>query len=376
MATNEKVFEAATSTLSYEKNNDVKKFDNRFDLYKKWSNIVVLPLGLLLIGATVYHFSWELLLLTVVVILLGLLPNCMWFVPTGFEGYQMIFERQLERSYNPGLNWRIPIIGVTNIIPTLPVSVIIKDTRKTVDRTDIIVVLTFQYRLKKETADIVNRLYGKNYEEILLRWVDAGIEKVYNTISFGHHLGNDLANIREYIVKFVEYEVRWHCMEDTKMEKNATEMEFSCPSLHILPTTKEVVYGPIKKIINDLLLEETTATFKGVYLFDSLTVTVNDTKFTADMQSAMDAINLADLKRRKAEIDKETTLINADAAKKAQEIIGEGRANSTQKLVDSLGGDIQAATDILVATEVGKSKVTTWVQGGKNPGVVVPTSNP
>jgi len=200
-------------------NNQAATFQAKFDLYKKWSNLIILPLGAILFGITMFHFTGLLCFVTVVILLLGILPNMLWFVPTGYVGILTYFDTQRKKSYRPGFPCvKVPFISETSFLEVREQEIKLKDTNKKTNTRNKLENFEglFTYTLNEETAHWLASRLGMEYKtRFLEKWVDASIDTVVGKLVYAHFQGKK-PEVEDWMTKIIQYTIALEMSRNTE----------------------------------------------------------------------------------------------------------------------------------------------------------------
>jgi regulator of protease activity HflC (stomatin/prohibitin superfamily) len=266
-------------------------------------------------------------------------------VPTGNIGYVEVFQKVKDKTYQPGLNWFIPIITDRYLMDTRVQEFSRVDKKMIVLGTDIVFRETFNYRLNKDLVHVVFSTMGPNYWSTVMEWVDNSIDNVTSKFSYAEIRANQ-EGFKDMLLKGVQTTVEKKCRE-------LTSSLYPTPSLvdvYELENIFDTIEDPTNPgtfisvpkmieveedgVVEKIQVKEMVAksvTLQGINFFDLMTLTINDIKYPEAYQEARDKL----VKERVAvAVAKETakrveTL--AEAKKKAKELEAEAEATAIRK---------------------------------------------
>lgn len=306
-----------------------RDFQVSFLLYKKWSNIIVLPISILLLLVAVIFGGALLYGIALLLLLGGLLVNCLWFVPTGFVGYKTRFTKLVNKSYSDGLNLLIPFIEEGNLLDT---RVIIKsevDTKKVLTRNNVTLEYVLTFQIDPKYAAQIFRFWGVDYYNThVSKWVDATFDNFVSHLIYPQ-LQSQKDKIEEIASALVLQEVDKKCSEASK--GMGTHEAFRAEYSDDLKKAVDLDEDGTTEEIPMLELKTWTELTEGVMFFKSFSLKINKVTFEAEYEEARAKVAVAKANVAKAEHEKEAALILAEAKKQAKIKDAEAEAEAIRK---------------------------------------------
>lgn len=318
-------------------------FEAKVPVIQKWSLRVVLPLGILSFTLGCF-FGWG-LLTGILLIGLSVAVQCLWVVPTGNIGYVEVFQKVKDKTYQPGLNWFIPIITDRYLMDTRVQEFSRVDRKKIVLGTDIVFRETFNYRLKKEYVHVVFSTMGANYWSTVMEWVDNALDNITSKFSYAEIRANQ-EGFKDMLLKGVQTTVEKKCRELTaslyptpclvelyELENIFETIEDPTNPGNFISVPKKIDVeedGVVETIQVKEMVRKDVA-LCGINFFDLMTLTINDIQYPKEYQEARnklvnERVNVAVAKETAKKVE---TL--AEAKKKAKELEAEAEATAIRK---------------------------------------------
>lgn len=343
-------------------------FEVKFKLYKKWSNLVVLPISILLLlvavifgGALLYSIALLLLFCSVAV-------NFLWFVPTGYVGYKTRFTKLVNKSYSDGLNLLIPFIEEGNLLDTRVITKSETDTKKVLTRNNVTLEYVLTWQIDPRYASQIFRFWGVDYYNThVSKWVDATFDTFISQLTYPQ-LQTQKEKIEEVASALVLQEVDSKCSEVSKDmgSHEAFRAEYKADVKKAIDLDED---GSTESVPM-LELKTWTEYTEGVMFFKSFSLKINKVTFEAEYEEARAKVAVAKANVAKAEHEKEAALILAEAKKQAKIKDAEAEAESIRKTgeaqaeaIEKIGKKLEENPDY-VTLERAKNMPTTVAGDG------------
>ncbi len=335
------------------------KFEAKIPLIQKWAFRVVLPLGIVsfVLGCFI---GWG-IITGILLIGLSVAVQCLWVVPTGNIGYVEVFQKVKDKTYQPGLNWFIPIITDRYLMDTRVQEFARDDTKKIVLGTNIDFRETFNYRLKKEYVHVVFSTMGPDYWETVMEWIDNSIDNITSKFSYAEIRANQ-EGFKEMLLKGVQTTVEKKCRELTAslyptssiVEVYELENVFETiedpdnPGNFIsVPKKMEIEEDGVQESVMIKEMARKEVALCGINFFDLMTLTINDIQYPKEYQEARnklvnERVNVAVAKETANKIG-----ILAEAKKNAKILEAEAEAEAIKKKGEAENGVITGRGEAL-----------------------------
>jgi regulator of protease activity HflC (stomatin/prohibitin superfamily) len=305
-------------------------FEVKYLFLKKWNNIVILPISILLLLVAVI-FGGALLYGIALLLLLGALAvNCLWFVPTGYVGYKTRFTKLVNKSYSDGINFLIPFIEEGNLLDTRVITKVESDTKKVLTRNNVTLECTLTFQIDPRYASQIFRFWGVNYYDThVSKWVDACFDTFVSKLTYPQ-LQTQKDKIEEIASALVLQEVDKKCSEASKDmgSHEAFRAEYTADVKKAIDLDED---GTTEEI--PMLELKTWQEFTdGVMFFKSFSLKINKVTFESEYEDARAKVAVAKANVAKAEHEKEAALILAEAKKQAKILDAEAEAEALRRL--------------------------------------------
>jgi regulator of protease activity HflC (stomatin/prohibitin superfamily) len=310
----------------------MRTFEQKFLLVKKWSNLVILPLGIVLLIIALFINSVSAYIFATLAVAWGIVINCIWFVPTGNVGFKRVLSKLDPTSFTDGINRKIPFVTETFLMDVTVQTKDIEDDKKVLTRNNIHIKATFTFQLEEKYAYLVFRMMGANYYTThVAKWVDATFDTMVSKLTYPHFQAMK-AQIEGWASKLVEYELAQKSSDMTEELLSGTTFktkEYVLEPVVIagLPVKETIIVGDGEtEEVQKFNLNEKEVELKGVNLFKNISIKINEIRFEDSYEDARAKVAV-----RKAEVV-ETTLkaekarIAAQGIKDAGIIKAEGQA--------------------------------------------------
>ena len=330
-----------------------RDFQVKYLFLKKWNNMIVLPISILLLLVALF-FGGALLYGIALLLLLGALAvNCLWFVPTGYVGYKTRFTKLVNKSYGDGINFLIPFIEEGNLLDTRVITKSESDTKKVLTRNNVTLEYVLTWQIDPRYASQIFRFWGVDYYSThISKWVDATFDTFISQLTYPQ-LQTQKEKIEEIASALVLQEVDKKCSE---VSRDMGSHEAFCAEYK----------ADVKKAI-DLDEDGTTESVpmlelntwneytEGVMFFKSFSLKINKVTFEAEYEEARAKVAVAKANVAKAEHEKEAALILAEAKKQAKIKDAEAEAESIRKTgeaqaeaIEKIGKKLEENPDYVV----------------------------
>ena len=302
-------------------------FEKKFNSFKKWMTITVLPLSVIgIVCGLIFNIS---LVTNLSIVLMTLVASLyfLWFVPTGFVGYKTIFSRLVEKTYQPGINWIIPFITDTFIMDTTVITKTITDTKKVKTRNEVTLEYTLTYKLDESLVFQVFKQMRNNYWEThLSKWIDAKFDTIVSWLTY-HEFQLRKDDIEEMASKLIAEEVDKKCVDMSlgMVSARSTVRYTISRSIESVPSAED----PTQTIdIETTSLTERRVNVTGVNFFEFIDLKINKVKFEEDYEKAMAKVAVAKARTTETKELQKQVELQAEAKKKALIIEAQGQAEA------------------------------------------------
>ena len=379
-----------------------RDFQVTFLTIKKWSNLIILPVGMVVLIWSLFSHSGLMFLLGSLMLLLWLAVSCMWIVPTGNVGFIRNLGKLRAKSYGDGPRLRIPIISETFLLNVMVQTKDISDTKMVLSRNKITIKATLTFQLEERYAYIVFRMMGADYYNThVAKWVDACFDTVVSKLTYPHFQALK-ADVEGWVSKLVAYELALKSSDMTEELVGELRLpaEFEATACELV-SAREQIPNPAKDpsnpahsllpdfvdgdLIKDVLavseseteevqrmeLREEMVDLPGVNLFKNVSVKLNEVKFedSYEQARAQVAVRRAEVieTRLKAEKAREA----AQGIKDADIIKAEGKAREVELIEGAKNLKAKELGDFMMANPYMLKKILAEnfpkVFGGANP---------
>ncbi|MBR5154179.1 MAG: hypothetical protein IKW58_00455 [Alphaproteobacteria bacterium] len=253
--------------------------------------------------------------------------HCMWFVPTGYVGYATFLGKLINKTYEHGLNWVIPFLTDTFLMDTTMVTKKIVDTKKVKTRNDITLEYTLTYQLDPRFVHLVFKEMKADYWNThLSTWVDAVFDTFVSQLSYQEfQLRKDEVEKMSSAVIAEEIDKKCVAMSNGLTHNRSTKRYTIERRVENVPAAED----PSKLIALEMIyLNEYDELVDGVNFFKYVNLKINDVKFEEDYEKAIAKVAVARAKTVEAEELSKQMEIQANARKKATIIEAEGQAEA------------------------------------------------
>lgn len=319
----------------------MQEFIKKFLLIKKWSNLVVGPIALLALVVALIFGWWQAWTAFVFAFAWILFINSIWFVPTGNVGFKRVFGKQRNRSYNPGMNPKWPVITEVFLLDVMVQTRDISDTKKVITRNNVEIKATLTFQLVDTYAHVVFRMMGADYYNThVSKWVDATFDTLVTKLTYGHFQAKK-AEIEDWASKLVAYEL---AKKSSDMTEELYPTKFFPVKAYSLVAEQDAAGDPIKdklvvgddetEMMQRFTLVENDEVLTGVELFKNVSIKINEVKFEKAYEDARAQVAVRKAEVVETELKAEKARIAAKGMKDAEIIKAEGEAKKI-KLVES-----------------------------------------
>lgn len=353
-------------------------FESKFAGLKALCNHIVAPLAIVAMICSFFGwfgFGGIAYLISSTILILAIIPNFMWFVPTGWVGYKAVLTEVKSQSYWDGIHFKIPWITDTFLTNLRVQTRTFEDNgRRVLTRNKLKVISTLTFRVDKKYAHLLFRAWGENYFETHIKlWVDAVFDTFISQLTY-EQFQSQKNEIEKIATAMIRQEMDKQCAKASRDYGTHTKYEcefFNGPEVIEVDLEGD---GVLQKVPKLSFIDSTAADSPGVNFFisDIFDWKINFWEFEKDYEDRRARAIAAKAEVQEAKFKAQTMQIDAEAVKKATIAAGEGDAEAAKLLMDALGGDANAAATILSAREM-KDLQGTLVQGA-NAGVMVSPS--
>ena len=300
-------------------------FQSKFESFRKWANITVLPVSVIGVVCGVI-FQMPLITLSFAgLFVLTLSLSFMWFVPTGYVGYKTVFSRLVEKTYHAGLNWIIPIITDKYLMDTTVITKSLSDIKKVKTRNNITLEYTLTYKLNERYVfQVFKQMRGSYWETHLSKWIDAKFDTIVSWLTY-HEFQLRKDDIEAMASKLIQEEVDIKCTEMSRgMTRGRNTIRYNVATImEDIPAADD----PSKMVtIETRVLTEIVEIVDGVNFFEFVDLKINRVKFEADYEQAIAKVAVAKAKTVETEELRKQVEIQAEAKKQAMITEAEGKA--------------------------------------------------
>ena len=306
-----------------------RDFQVSFLLYKKWSNMIVLPISIVLLLVALFFGGVMLYSIALLLLFCSVAVNFLWFVPTGYTGYKTRFTKLVKKARPEGINFLIPVIEDGKLFSIRETAYVMEGSRKVLHRNDIFTMLTLYLRLKSEYVPLVFKVWGENYyKDIVEPAIDATIDTFVGKLTYPQ-FQTQKEQIEKIISALVRQDLDKLCSEASKNSgtHEAHRAEYSADVVTAMKTDEDGNTIEVPK----LELREWTETSDGVMFFDICKVKLNTVKFEKEYEEAQAEVAVAKANVAKAEQEKKAALILAETKKQAKILEAEAEAETIRK---------------------------------------------
>lgn len=379
-----------------------REFEIKFLTIKKWSNLIMFPVGMVVLIWSLFSHSGWMFLLGSLMLLLWLTIAIMWIVPTGNVGFIRNLGKLSPTSYGDGPRFRIPLISETFLLSVMVQTKDISDTKMVLSRNKIAIKATLTYQLEEKYAYIVFRMMGADYYTThVAKWVDATFDTAVSKLTYPHFQALK-ADVEMWVSKLVAYELALKSSDmteelvgelhlPTKFEVTACEL---VPAREQVPNPAKDPSNPAHALLPDFVdgdlikdiiavseteteevqrmeLREELTLLPGVNLFKNVSIKLNEVKFEDAYEQAR-----AQVAVRRAEVIE--TRLKAEKAREAARgikdsdiIKAEGKAREVELIESAKNLKAKELGDFMKANPYMLKKILAEnfpkVFGGANP---------
>lgn len=330
-------------------------FQTMFEAGKKWSNLVILPLGSVILILSLFIFHW-LFIAAMLLLCIWLMMHALWFVPTGYIGYKRVFGKLKNKSYQDGIKLIVPFITDTYLMDVTQITKDIHDVKKVKTRNNITLDVTLTYQVDERYVHLIFQYMKENYFEThLSKWIDATFDTIVSQRTYAE-FQSQKAEIEHIVSALIVDDIDKRCSELTK----DTGKTHAVTSYEVVTAT-ECVPNPAKDPTNPahaalpdyisvpvmipleiddetteyvpkLELVEFSDTREGVNFFKSMDVKINKVSFEETYEQARAKVAVAKAQTAEANEKKKQAEILAEAKKIALIKEGEAKAEAYLKM--------------------------------------------
>jgi regulator of protease activity HflC (stomatin/prohibitin superfamily) len=303
-------------------------FDNKLTGIKGVCNKIVAPLAIVMIilalcgwgGGTSFIIGSLLLVV-------AMLPNFIWLVPTGWVGFKAVFGKVRNQSYRDGLHLKVPFITDTFLTDLRVQTKKETDTKKVLTRNNVTLEYTLTYQVDEAFAHLLFRYFGENYYTTHLhQWVDAVFDTFVSRLTYPQ-LQTQKESIEAIASALIRQEVDVKCGEASKMDGTHTayRCEFSSDDTIAVDLDEDGSTEDIPKLDLAEWMEDDA---EGVNFFKSFDLKINKVTFENGYEEARAKVAVAKAEVAEAEQKKKQAIIFAEGQKEVARIKAEGEAEA------------------------------------------------
>lgn len=302
-------------------------FENKLAAVKGICNKIVAPLAIVMIVSAL--FGWgggTSFLIGSLLLVMALIPNFIWLVPTGWVGFKAVFGKVQPKSYEDGMHLKVPFITDTFLTDLRVQTKNETDTKKVLTRNNVTLEYTLTYQVDKDYAHLLFRYFGEHYfESHLHKWVDAVFDTFVSRLTYPQ-LQTQKETIEAIASALIRQEVDMKCSEASKMDGTHTayRCEFSSDDTIAVGLDEDGSTEDIPK----LDLAEWMEDAEGVNFFKSFDLKINKVTFENGYEEARAKVAVAKAEVAEAEQKKKQAIIFAEGQKEVARIKAEGEAEA------------------------------------------------
>lgn len=343
-----------------------RDFQVSFLLYKKWSNLVVLPLSIVLLAiAVIFGGAW-LYVISLLLLFGAVSVNFLWFVPTGFVGYKTRFAKLRNKSYTDGLNPLIPFIEVGSLLDTRVITKVETDTKKVLTRNNVTLETVYTFQIDPRYASQIFRYWGVDYYSThVSKWVDACFDTFVSKLTYPQ-LQSQKDKIEEIASALVLQEVDRKCSEASKDmgSHNGFRAEYKADVKKAIDLDEDGTTEEVPQLELNTWEEFT----EGVMFFKSFSLKINKVTFEPQYEEARAKVAVAKAQVAEAEQKRQAALILAKTKKETEILAAEARSKAIDMEGEALRRNpeytAQTRAEHMPTTVAGDGAVSVLV-GGK-----------
>ena len=360
-------------------------FVTKFLAFKAWSNKYLWVVSILLLIASIVlgiqklPMSSEIIIISISMLILLLLVNSIWFVPSQFVGIKRVLGVQAEKSFMPGIYLVIPFITTTILVQSNVIDRSLVENKASKDGLMGKFDVTYSWEIDPQYAHYLILMFGENYFRTKLgKWLDEAIDRYFATFIMDEHIALK-GKIAEDAPKIIQSMIDERCEEHTKdkgwgartttryrlVTKYEERPDPSDPTRTILLPRMIELNVPDKSnptmyrkcLIEEKELEEYTTYVDGINFFKLVSVTINNNEPNAKIQAAYENVSIARIaaeeeafksqqKKIAAQAEKDVRILRAEAVAEYKRLIGE----SENEVREALGRIFQTYPELVKET--------------------------
>lgn len=341
-------------------------FQVKFLFYKKWNNLVVLPLSVILLATAVVFGGGWMFIFSLLLLIAAISVNCLWFIPTGYVGYKTRFTKLVNRSYSDGINFLIPFIEEGNLLDTRVITKTEVDTKKVLTRNNVTLEYVLTFQIDPRYASHIFRFWGVDYYTThVSKWIDACFDTFVSKLTYPQ-LQSQKDKIEEIASALVLQEVDMKCSEASK--DMGSHEAFRAKYKADVKKAIDIDEDGTTEEIPQLELETDTEFTEGVMFFKSFSLKINKVTFESQYEEARAKVAVAKAQVAEAEQKRQATLILAKTKKETEILAAEARSKAIDMEGEALRRNpeytTQTRAEHMPSTIAGDGAVSVLV-GGK-----------
>lgn len=330
-----------------------RDFQVSYLLFKKWSNLVALPLSvILLVIAVIFGGGW-MFILSLLLLVFVILVNFLWFVPTGYVGIKTRFTKLVNGSYKEGINFLIPIIEQGILMVTRVITKLEQDIKKVLTRNNVTLEYVLTFQIDPRYADLIYRYWGLEYYDThVSKWVDAVFDTFISQLTYPQ-LQSQKDKVEEIASALILQEVDKKCSEVSA--SYGSHDAYCCDFSADVTTAIDLDEDGVDEEVPQLKLREWTEPVSGVMFFKSFSLKINKVTFEPQYEEARAKVAVAKANVSKAEQEKKASITLAEAKKAVKILEAEAEAESIRKTgeaqaeaIEKIGKKLEENPDYVV----------------------------
>ena len=300
-------------------------FDNKLAGVKGVCNKIVAPLSIVMIILALCGWGGGAsFIIGSLLLVVAMLPNFIWLVPTGWVGFKAVFGKVQSKSYDDGMHLKVPFITDTFLTDLRVQTKNETDTKKVLTRNNVTLEYTLTYQVDKDYAHLLFRYFGEHYfESHLHKWVDAVFDTFVSHLTYPQ-LQTQKEEIERIASALIRQEVDMKCGEASMTDGTHTayRCKFSSDDTIAVDLNEDGSTEDIPK----LELMEWNEDVEGVNFFKSFDLKINKVTFEEGYENARAKVAIAKAEVAEAEQKKKQAIIFAEGQKDVARIKAEGEA--------------------------------------------------
>lgn len=337
-------------------------FMNKFNAAKAAGNKFIAPIAIIvMVLSLVGWIPAGLFIKGSVVLLVAWAFNFIWFVPTGYVGFKTVMGKVKARSYEHGINVRIPIITDTFLTDLQPQIITASDTKKVITRNDVELKFTMTFQVDSRYAHLLFRFFGVNYWSKMSEWIDAVFDTFVSRLTYPQ-LQTQKEQIEKIVTALCWQEIDRMCSKASEGIKELVTVatggsthEVERPISHVacrysVKTDDTIAIGLDEdgstENIPKLELEEWTETVEGVCFFSFFDLKINKVRFEEGYEKARADVAIEKVNVKKTELENKQTISRSEALATAMKNKTDAQSYAHKKELEAVGGDVNVYMEI------------------------------